>query len=596
MIRYATLLFLSVALALLFVGATAVQAQEMNMTPSNLIDGRIRASEIPITLALRFWLNSQTHGAITVPQEIGLSQADKAVLVPIMAAHRGQLDGLARNYKSSGDRDTFWSAYNERTASDWNEIQVNLSHEGIILFMGYLEAQKAMMQVSAYDTGLGAVATRNLKEAQMVASMSGMAPQSGGMTPNYSSYNGINPYFASNGYDDFGAGSALDSDWTTTLGSFSISNGNVSVHTGGGANGEAVAYWSNGSFSSWEQCSYTSVGTVTGTNGVGPAINISATAQTYYAAVVSQASGIRIFKALNGAPVAIATYSHTPVSGEGYNMCNDGAGHITVTLNGNATPILSVTDTAIQSGYPGIRGDLYGAQSTLTMTSFAGGTLTTSIGINANVTGDTICGSGGFCTGKIHTPTVKNYNALRGSTVVGPGVSPDTYIDTYNNVIYPAVDFRGATDYIVYVSEEVDCSSFGVFFTAGPPSDPQPFWEQKELAIATFQMISPLGTPEAYWVWHNWCSTRTSPPDINAFIGIIVNDPQGEWKPASFARGKAYREGGFGIKTPWFALTKNYVLNTLPPTKPDCSMWDNGYPGMILKNTGGPQPRVPPLP
>src|SRR5690349_10582517 len=91
-------------LALFVVGATAISTADPqhNMTPSNLIDGATAPTQIPITLALRLWLDNQTHeDKITIPQSIGLSAADGAALTAFMSTHRKQLDTLVDDYNAA---------------------------------------------------------------------------------------------------------------------------------------------------------------------------------------------------------------------------------------------------------------------------------------------------------------------------------------------------------------------------------------------------------------------------------------------------------------------------------------------------------------
>jgi hypothetical protein len=583
-------------LALLVVGAAAVSAQQ--------IDGEKSPEQIPITLALRLWLSGNTHDAVIQAPRIGLSQADAAALTSIMMDHRQRLDVLSTNYKrdAHGNRDQFWGDYTNLTAEHWAKIQTELSRIGVLLFTRYLEGQKAFMHPSAYDAGLGAVAKRNLEEAQMVASMSGMAgmPPTG-MTSNYSAYNAYTVNYSSKGLDAFFVNGALDStNWTTRYGSFSISNGNLSVASGGGASGQiAVAYWSQGSSPSWQQCSVANLGTIPSVNGIGPAINISATTETYYAA--TWYSGVLyIVKSFNGTITYPASYTYTPATGDTANLCNDGIGNVTVKLNSNTTPVMSIHDTSISSGYPGIRGNSSGTKTT-TLTVWTGGSDITSITVNANVTGDTICGVGGFCNGVTHTPSVANYNALRGGTVTGPGVPPANYVDTYNNLTYPISDFDGNPDDPITVGETVICTTFGVFFQGGGVGN-SPYWVQMELGSAMWKNNAPTTTNPPYidTDFSAWCSTRTTPTDFHDGVELLIEGTT--WQPAAFIEGTATRLGGFGpFASPWLHLAVGTLLDVLPTSKPDCTQWDNGWidqikGGRILINTGGPQPRVPPLP
>jgi hypothetical protein len=579
-------------LALLVVGASVGYAQQ--------IDGAKSPEQIPITLALRMWLSGNTHDAVIQAPRIGLSQADADALTAIMTDHRQRLDTLQVNYRrdAHGSRDQFWNDYTNLTAEHWAKIQTQLSRIGVIIFARYLEGQKAFMRPSAFDVGLGAVAKRNLEEAQMVASMSGMAgmPPTG-MASNYSSYAAYTAAHNVSGIDAFFT-NALSSSWTTRYGSFSISNGNLSVASGGGASGQdAVAYWSQNSSSSWEQCSVANLGTIPLVNGLGPAINISTTTESFYAA--TWYSGVLyIVKALNGTTTYPASYTYTPATGDTANLCNDGAGNITVKLNDNTTPVMSIHDTSISNGYPGIRGNSAGTKTT-TLTLWAAHSNITSITVNANVTGDTIC-SGGFCNGVTHTPSVANYNALRGGTVTGPAVAPTAYIDTYNNVTYPLSDFT-PTDDPITITEEIQCSSSGTFFWFSDGGGGGPLWDQSELGSAMWKNIAPISTNPPYidTDFVAYCSTRTTPTDFHDGLEIVIEGTT--WQPAAEIIGVADRFGGFGfLASPWLHVAVGSLLDVLPTSKPDCTQWDNGWitqikGGRILINTGGPQPRVPPL-
>jgi hypothetical protein len=513
-------------LALLVMGATAVSAepQNMNMTPANVIDGSQTPEQIPISLALRFWLDTYTRsGKIRVPQVVGLSQADSAALLPLMTSHRTQFDAVVSAYNAAVDADAingtknadrtgFWNGYTDLTTNTWAQIQASLSAKGLAAFTAYLQKEKAGMKISAYDTGLGAVAKRNLAEAQMVATMSGMVPQGGQMTPNYSAYNAIGPSSAQAGEDDFGTNGSLSAAWVVRYGSFSVSNGNLSITGQGGASGaDSVVYYGNGGTPYWAQCAIAVLGGVPGTNAIGPAVNISSSAETDYSAIWVS-TGINFYKMLNGTQTVLGGHAYTPASGDELILCNDGAGNLTVNLNGNPTPILTAHDTSITSGYAGIRGNSVGSQNTATLTSYSGGG-TLGLEINASESGDTICGYGGFCNSAIHTPSVQNYDSKRGGTNQGPGVSPQTYIDEYNDVDYPEADFTPGVDDPIYVGEEVICNLEGLFFSSGPSGTPSKYESENAIVVVgNTNVRDPSGLG---WKVKPICFPDYAIPDLN---------------------------------------------------------------------------------
>ncbi|HEY6386182.1 MAG TPA: hypothetical protein VIX91_10910 [Candidatus Acidoferrum sp.] len=146
-------------------------------------------------------------------------------------------------------------------------------------------------------------------------------------------------------------------------------------------------------------------------------------------------------------------------------------------------------------------------------------------------------------------------------------------------------------DCTLEMDSQVYCSFFGDAFwfaSSGGGS----MWFQKQYATTMWKNNSPPLQPPP-WDLTPYCSARTTPPDLTVF-GIVGNG-DGTWQPALTASNNCERFGGIGLSSGWLCFAViSWTLPVLPTTKPDCTNWDNGYPGPIIKNTGGPQPMKPP--
>jgi hypothetical protein len=206
-------------------------------------------------------------------------------------------------------------------------------------------------------------------------------------------------------------------------------------------------------------------------------------------------------------------------------------------------------------------------------------------------------GYGDGCGSATHNGYVSNnFNSDSNPTMHSGGVNIWTYISVPNNDSFTCDELTTCVSPqpTISISTGVNCSAVGLIFAglqfAGG------IWFQSELATAMWKNDSPR-TQSPPWSFSSYCSARTTPPDLASY-GIIANGT-GTWQPAVTASNDCERFGSAGIaSSPWlcFAVVAE-TLPVLPTTKPDCSNWDNGYPGRIIKNVGnGPQPMVPPKP
>lgn len=150
-------------------------------------------------------------------------------------------------------------------------------------------------------------------------------------------------------------------------------------------------------------------------------------------------------------------------------------------------------------------------------------------------------------------------------------------------------------DCTLEMAPQVFCSFFGnaFWFTSGGGA---PVWFQEQVATTMFKNDSPQTQLLPPWAEEKWCSARTTPPDLGN--GGLVTNGNGTWQPALVGVDPCERFGGVGLNSGWLCFSPlSQTLPVLPTTKPDCTNWDNGYPGRIITNKGsGPQPMNPPKP
>jgi hypothetical protein len=162
------------------------------------------------------------------------------------------------------------------------------------------------------------------------------------------------------------------------------------------------------------------------------------------------------------------------------------------------------------------------------------------------------------------------------------------------------VNFNGSFDFAendlcwglgsctLQVESTVACSFIGAFWNGLTFNTT---WFQSQKATTTWKNNSPT-TQQPPFSFSIYCSARTTPPDINSYDTSIQT-----WQPAMATTNTfCSRLGGYGITVGWICWPVTPVAEALPATPPDCTNWDNGYPGKILKNSGGPQPMNPPKP
>jgi hypothetical protein len=569
-------------LALIVLGVTLATAQTNTvMTPSNLIDGSKTPDQIPITVILRFWLNSYTYnGTIKSVAFIGLYPADSAALTKAMANYQSQYSALVAPYQaavladvtngtSTADRAGFWDNINSLVANTWAGLQATLSSAGLSKFTTYLNNEKSGLMLSPYDYGLGATAARNRKESQMIASMHPMVPQGTSMTPNYSGYQSISFSFTGSGTENFSqANGPLNSNWTTLSGAFAVASNALEVSSGGSGGTAWAAYNAGGSYSS-EQCSALTLDVLpSGYQLLGVATRIN-TSQSYpsgtfyYAGFYNAVSwqGISMEKVVNGTPTSLGYYAYSMASGDHLLFCAKGT---TLSANVNGTTILSVSDSSIASGSPGIVGT-NGSGTAYGWGSYG----TISMQVNASLSGDTTCP----CPeGATHTPSINNSDGTTGSKIVWGAVPPQDYIDDQNNVTYPESDLE-AGDEITLLSE-IQCSIAGLFFSSGPIG--QLGGLQVEIA---FTMSVPNGTGSAgAWGLSPQCTAATTPPDYNppfALFQSLAPGYLGESIPPCVRT-------TLPSKTPWICISGADLAQPTKPQPYKCSNWDAGNPGIVL--------------
>lgn len=150
-------------------------------------------------------------------------------------------------------------------------------------------------------------------------------------------------------FDQFGLGS-ITSKWTANDGTFSVNPTLSAYALTAGGDGRLAMHWNRNSFLA-NQSSQAMLTIVPGSGGgIGPAVLIAASANTYYAALWTS-TGVQLIKNVAGTVTTLGTHSYTPkvrdiLYLERYN------GLLLVKLNG--LPVINASDSSITSGSPGL--------------------------------------------------------------------------------------------------------------------------------------------------------------------------------------------------------------------------------------------------
>lgn len=178
------------ALALLSVGVEATPQEHDHTAANDVIDGKAHPEQIPNTLATRLYLNLITRsGDVNTRLQrerialdsMQLFRSRQGDAIRMLETYRTQSQELIKS-RNEGmtSRMQFW--YDFDKLADTTEAGLKTLIEPAA-YDAFIASKKRGMRPSIYDPALGAVATRNLRERSMVASMAGMVP--GGMTPSY---------------------------------------------------------------------------------------------------------------------------------------------------------------------------------------------------------------------------------------------------------------------------------------------------------------------------------------------------------------------------------------------------------------------------
>jgi hypothetical protein len=159
-------------------------------------------------------------------------------------------------------------------------------------------------------------------------------------------------------------GTSLSANWTTTLGSFTVSSGNVGSSSGG----QALTYYNVGT---WTANQYSCVTLSTAATGdfVGPGARIAASGNTAYFAELAAGTQTNI-QLVNAGSYSVLTGNVAVTIGHEYCLKAVGS---TLTLTDNGTTVLTATDSTLTTGYAGLSS--YSSASGTTVKLWRGGNL-----------------------------------------------------------------------------------------------------------------------------------------------------------------------------------------------------------------------------
>lgn len=176
--------------------------------------------------------------------------------------------------------------------------------------------------------------------------------------------------------DLFAVNGSPSASWTVGVGTFSIVGGALKVTTSSPT--QCAMFWNAATFLADQFSQATLVNPGAALDFLGPAVRMNGAGTTYYTALFNPNGGnISLLKVVSGiGNTTLATYAHTPTAGDVLFLEVRG-GKLTVKLNG--ATIITVADTDIASGNPGIMGEGTFAPS-MTVNDWIGG----NVGVSPN--------------------------------------------------------------------------------------------------------------------------------------------------------------------------------------------------------------------
>lgn len=496
--------------ALLVLGATLATAQTHDMsamaTPS-VVSGHDNPGQIPDLVAYRLIAETYCNNSDLKPMRLNaiqLSDVDQALYVAetenfcrssaaLISAYNDAVETADANHATAPDQDAFWQKLYALAGTSLANIQAGVSVTGKPQIVAYLLRERDRMIVSKYDPGMpGSAALR--RELNMFAG----APQSGGMTANYSTYSTMG-YNAVNGLDFFSGVGGLGGSWMVDTGTFTKGSNQARV-TSVGPGGIAWArYTPTGPLLASATELVVNVPPSNGVVGVIFRAQAAAwNAATYYE-VAPYNNGSAIYLGLArcsaGSCANMVPLVQKPVvSGDAVIVTINSGGEISATwggaVNGVDQLVAQWTDPSpLAAGYSGIIGT--GGAS---MTQFEVNSASQLV-IGGTVSGTTSC-SGGVCPiGAFHTGKVISQFGSLGGSANSQQVLPQSYLQASYTPAFSTDQLFASNDYIDGDLEvSVACTIAGAFFYHQALFGGI-FTPRLGLAITTTEDLGQPGTP-----------------------------------------------------------------------------------------------------
>jgi hypothetical protein len=572
-------------IALLFVGATVVNAQEMAMPmiPGNMVNGTTDSASIPNVTAFRIWLDANLP--INLWPSIKLTSVDDGrILMDAAKTYHAQYAKLeaAHNAKTTELTSFVWPNADlyALVAGLWTNVQNNMSATGLNQFTNYLQAEKGKMQVSFYDASID-TAGRHLAETRMVASAAGL-PQGQQMVPNYSLYTSRTPEIGASQYQ-FLPGDLpnenLPSPWGIVSGTLGISNGKIVVMNPG-STGTAIAYYNLPPRNSDEQV-VAILGALPSTGqSIGIYAMLNASPLNFYRAVWYNYDGtsyaVVLQKSNNGVLTTFGYYWYPMQSGDSMQLTTS-LGQAQVYVNG--VSVLAAQDASITfAGAMGIGGTANSGSVTY-WTEASGYALYS----NVQMSGNTICPCPG---GALHTGHVNNKLDIgsQGGTAYSATVPPQNSMSAQAiyNFDLPGFDTGLFGPGILTLDGGVLCSLVGLIWQTDLLGNP-PIATGEMIINTAITMSRSVGyVPPDVYTLTNFCSPKTTPPDATpiwtdqAFFNPFWKSSNECERSKKAAAGSKWTCQDFTLAT----IPKVNGQDGLPYQVFDCTVYDKNIKGV----------------
>ena len=557
-------LILSVSPMLL--AQTAVKTTAPPLFPVGQIDGSDpdQAATIPMDIAFRMWLipNQSPQALARLQVDLGLNDADTEVLTAAIQSYATQYASLKGTHNqlaiadqkallanstaaTHANKDGFYGSMYALVDNTYTGLSASMSAQGFASLDNKLAALKTTMKVSPFDYGLGAIAKRNLAEADMYANLpvlqnSPTGTLKSGQKLSYTTATNQNVEFPLTGhgipYNAIGTnGSGLPAPWETVSGGaweiennalVTISSGSVATPFFNSPSGIPIC-------GGLDQTSTVTVGTVGTYGSAGVGAVVRATSTQWYVAWFYNNNGspeVVLQAATSAGVTTLASAPYAFQAGDQINLTVIGSRlSVTVTpANPTGYAVFTmdpVTDTSIpgipKHSCPGIEANYAPAGQAVTISSMTVGSGYTVIN-EPIISGD----ASGFAAGSLQHAALLNEwinssDALLGGGTVQYGNQPfNTYLDSYDSVSLSIQETSGSEFPVLEDTQAQIWINADLYFDTGTTSAVPTFFLAQTYYFISSQTT--IGGVTTIGLVTN-CTPATTPPDYKPQNSVSIN-------------------------------------------------------------------------